>query len=367
MLSLHDDLALKQLFAVCGFGVQNRLQPFTNEPPFKTFMSLKEQIEQIRQEASKDLAELKDLKSLEALRIKYLGRNGIVTAVLDKLRQVAKEEKPVLGKLSNELKSWIAGELGAWQTKLAGQTHSAEKPFDLTLPGRRRHVGKLHPLTQVTDQLVQIFRRLGFAVADGPDVETEFYNFDALNTPAHHPARDAQDTFYLDPENRAGPNRRLLRTHTSTVQIRFMQAHPPPVRIIAPGRAYRRDNPDATHSATFHQIEGLYVDRNVSVADLKGTLDYFARELLGPGGGTRFRPHFFPFTEPSFEMDFAFPGGAAKGKEWLEILGCGMVNPNVFKAVGYDTEKYTGYAFGMGIERIAMILYGIDDIRLFYE
>ena len=330
-------------------------------------MNLKEQIEQLRQNAAKDLAEIKDLKALEAFRVKYLGRNGAVTAVLEGLRNATKEEKPILGKLSNELKTWLAGELESWHSKLSAQSAGPAKQIDITLPGRRPHIGKLHPLTQVTDQLVQIFRRLGFAVADGPDIETEYYNFDALNTPAHHPSRDTQDTFYLDPESMAGPKRRLLRTQTSPVQIRFMEKHQPPVRIIAPGRCYRRDNPDATHSATFHQIEGLYVDRNVSVADLKGTLDYFAKELLGPKVRTRFRPHFFPFTEPSFEMDFAFPGGAAKGKEWLEILGCGMVNPNVFKAVGYDTEKYTGYAFGMGIERIAMILYGVDDIRLFYE
>lgn len=330
-------------------------------------MNLKEQLEQIRQNAAKELAELKDHKGLEALRVKYLGRNGALTAALDKLREAAKEERPTLGKLSNEVKTWLSGELEKLQRKLGEQERRSDTNLDLTLPGRRPHVGKLHPLTQVTDRLVQIFRRLGFAVADGPDIETEYYNFDALNTPAHHPSRDTQDTFYLDPDSMAGPKRRLLRTQTSPVQIRFMEKHQPPVRIIAPGRCYRRDNPDATHSATFHQIEGLYVDQNVSVADLKGTLDYFAKELLGPKVRTRFRPHFFPFTEPSFEMDFAFPGGAAKGKEWLEILGCGMVNPNVFKAVGYDTEKYTGYAFGMGIERIAMILYGVDDIRLFYE
>jgi phenylalanyl-tRNA synthetase alpha chain len=330
-------------------------------------MSLKEQLENIRKEAATDLAAVTDAKSLEAVRVKYVGRNGALTAALDKLREVPKEERPVVGKLSNEIKTWFAAELEALQARLAAQSQRAESKVDITLPGRRPHIGKLHPLTQMTERIVTIFRRLGFAVADGPDIETEHYNFDALNTPAHHPSRDTQDTFYLDPETMAGPKRRLLRTQTSPVQIRFMETHTPPVRIIAPGRCYRRDNPDATHSATFHQVEGLYVDRNVSVADLKSTLDHFAKELLGPDVRTRFRPHFFPFTEPSFEMDFAFPGGAAKGKEWLEILGCGMVNPKVFEAVGYDPEAYTGYAFGMGIERLAMIMYGIDDIRLFYE
>lgn len=329
-------------------------------------MNLKERLEQIRQQATTELAGANDAQAVESLRVKYLGRNGALTAALDRMREVPKEEKPLVGKLANEIKNWLTSEIENRRSQL-GTKARAGKAIDITLPGRMPHVGKLHPLTQVTDRLVQIFRRLGFAVADGPDIETEFYNFDALNTPSHHPSRDTQDTFYLDPESMAGPKRRLLRTHTSPVQIRFMENHKPPVRIIAPGRAYRRDNPDATHSATFHQIEGLYVDRDVSVADLKGTLDYFAKELLGPKVRTRFRPHFFPFTEPSFEMDFAFSGGAAKGKEWLEILGCGMVNPNVFKAVGYDPEKVTGYAFGMGIERIAMILYGVDDIRLFYE
>jgi len=330
-------------------------------------MNLKEELEQLRKSAAIDLDDVTDPKSLEAVRVKYVGRNGALTAALDKLREVPKEEKPVVGKLSNEIKTWLAGELEALQAKLGAQARGAGQHVDITLPGRRPHVGKLHPLTQIAERIVTIFRRLGFAVADGPDIETEYYNFDALNTPAHHPSRDTQDTFYLDPESLAGPRRRLLRTQTSPVQIRFMETYKPPVRIIAPGRCYRRDNPDATHSATFHQVEGLYVDRNVSVADLKSTLDHFAKELLGPDVRTRFRPHFFPFTEPSFEMDFAFPGGAAKGKEWLEILGCGMVNPKVFEAVGYDPEAYTGYAFGMGIERLAMIMYGIDDIRLFYE
>jgi phenylalanyl-tRNA synthetase alpha chain len=236
---------------------------------------------------------------------------------------------------------------------------------DFTLPGRRRSLGKLHPLTQVTEDIVRSFRKLGFAVADGPEVEDEYHCFDALNTPADHPARDTQDTFYLnlaDAEEKA-----LLRTHTSSVQIRVMEKQRPPVRIIVPGRVYRRDNPDATHNPTFQQIEGLYVDRGVTVGDLKGTVEFVFKELLGEEIKIRFRPHYFSYTEPSFEIDFSSALTRKMGKEWLEIAGCGMVHPAVFEKVGYDPEIWTGWAFGFGIERIAMIRYNINDIRLFYE
>ena len=236
------------------------------------------------------------------------------------------------------------------------------EPTDFTLPGRRRPLGKLHPLTQVTEEIVRSFRKIGFAVADGPEVETEYYCFDALNTPDDHPARDVQDTFYLD-----GADGQLLRTHTSSVQIRAMKKQAPPVRIIAPGRVYRRDTPDATHNPTFHQIEGLYVDREVTVGDLKGTVEFVFRQLLGEETRIRFRPHYFSYTEPSFEIDFSNTLTKKMGKEWLEIAGCGMVHPQVFENVGYDPEIWTGWAFGFGIERIAMIRYGINDIRLFYE
>jgi phenylalanyl-tRNA synthetase alpha chain len=223
----------------------------------------------------------------------------------------------------------------------------------------------LHPLTQVTDDIVRSFRKLGFVVADGPEIEDEYHCFDALNTPADHPARDSQDTFYLPTP--AASDRLLLRTHTSSVQIRVMEKQPPPIRIVVPGRVYRRDNADATHNPTFHQIEGLYVDRLVTVGDLKGTVEFVCREVLGEEVKVRFRPHYFSYTEPSFEIDFSSPLVRKMGKEWLEIAGCGMVHPKVFETVGYDPEVWTGWAFGFGIERIAMIRYAINDIRLFYE
>ena len=237
-------------------------------------------------------------------------------------------------------------------------------------------MGKLHPLTQATEDIVRSFRKLGFVVADGPEVEDEYYCFDALNTPADHPARDTQDTFYLavpstgerGAGSASGPQpATLLRTHTSSVQIRVMEKQPPPVRIIVPGRVYRRDNADATHNPTFQQVEGLYVDRNVTVGDLKGTVEFVFKELMGEETRIRFRPHYFSYTEPSFEIDFSSALTRKMGKEWLEIAGCGMVHPQVFENVGYDPEEWTGWAFGFGIERIAMIRYGITDIRLFYE
>jgi phenylalanyl-tRNA synthetase alpha chain len=240
-------------------------------------------------------------------------------------------------------------------------------PTDFTLPGRRRVAGKLHPLTQVTEDIVRSFRKIGFVVADGPEVEDEYHCFDALNTPADHPARDTQDTFYLASNGPAPGASMLLRTHTSSVQIRVMEKQSPPVRIIVPGRVYRRDNADATHNPTFHQVEGLYVDRKVTVGDLKGTVEFVFKELMGPETRIRFRPHYFSYTEPSFEIDFSSGLTRKMGKEWLEIAGCGMVHPQVFQNVGYDPEVWTGWAFGFGIERIAMIRYGINDIRLFYE
>jgi len=227
-------------------------------------------------------------------------------------------------------------------------------------------VGKNHPLTQVTDDIVRAFRKIGFVVADGPEIEDDFHCFDALNTPPDHPARDSQDTFYLAAAA-AGSKPCLLRTHTSTVQIRVMRSQPPPIRIIAPGRVYRRDNADATHNPTFHQIEGLYVDRGVTVGDLKGTVEFVFKELMGSDVKLRFRPHYFSYTEPSLEMDFTNSLVKKLGKDWLEIAGCGMVHPQVFENVGHDPEVWTGWAFGFGIERIAMLRYGINDIRLFYE
>jgi phenylalanyl-tRNA synthetase alpha chain len=246
------------------------------------------------------------------------------------------------------------------------------------LPGRRRSLGKLHPLSQVTDDIVRAFRKIGFVVADGPEIEDDYHCFDSLNTPADHPARDTQDTFYLAnfakdvgqasrPSGAAGASPLLLRTHTSSVQIRVMEKQPPPIRIIAPGRVYRRDNADATHNPTFQQIEGLYVDKDVTVGDLKGTVEFVFKEVLGADVKIRFRPHYFSYTEPSLEIDFTNALVKKLGKDWLEIAGCGMVHPQVFENVGYDPEIWTGWAFGFGIERIAMLRYGINDIRLFYE
>jgi phenylalanyl-tRNA synthetase alpha chain len=278
-----------------------------------------------------------------------------------------KEQKPVIGRLANEVKHALSAAVAAKREQLEAKAAASGPAIDTTLPGRRHRLGRLHPLTQIFDETVKIFRRMGFAVEDGPEIEDEWHCFDALNTPANHPARDIQDTLYVDLPPHEKYGRYLLRTHTSPVQIRTMMRQQPPIRIVAPGRVFRRDNPDATHSPTFHQIEGLYVDENVTVADLKGTVEFFFRQLLDPETKVRFRPHFFPYTEPSFEIDLSTPHFRARGKEWIEIAGCGMVDPNVFKAVGYPDDAYTGWAFGFGIERLAMIRYGITDIRLFTE
>jgi phenylalanyl-tRNA synthetase alpha chain len=283
---------------------------------------------------------------------------------------LSKEEKPLAGKAINAAKQELEAALTVRRETLELQAALPSEPTDWTLPGRRRAVGRLHPLTQVTDDIVRAFRKLGFVVADGPEIEDEYHCFDALNTPADHPARDLQDTFYVASgakTQHATRNTSLLRTHTSSVQIRVMKSQPPPIRIIVPGRVYRRDNADATHNPTFHQIEGLYVDKNVTVGDLKGTVEAVFKELLGNDVKLRFRPHYFSYTEPSYEIDFTNALVKKMGKDWLEIAGCGMVHPQVFETVGYDPEVWTGWAFGFGIERIAMLRYGINDIRLFYE
>ena len=283
------------------------------------------------------------------------------------MKTLGQNEKPVVGKLLNEVRNAVTAALEQAAEKFRGakETEALAK-IDISLPGTPAERGSLHPLTQMLERGIQTFRRMGFALADGPDIETEWHCFDALNTPPDHPARNEQDTFYL-------PDGRLLRTHTSTVQIRAMQAALPPIRVIAPGAAYRRDEVDATHSAQFHQIEGLYVDQNVSVADLKGTFEFFMRELFGPDTAVRFRPHYFPFTEPSFEIDVK--SKALKGGEqWIEVCGCGMVHPAVFEEINkargddaYDPEKWSGFAFGAGMDRLAMILFDIPDLRLFAQ
>jgi phenylalanyl-tRNA synthetase alpha chain len=340
-------------------------------------MSLLEEIEPLQKAALEELQSAPDLTALEQTRTQYLGTQGKLTAILKRIGSLPQEEKPLAGKLVNQAKAQIEALITERRAELELKAALPKEPTDFTLPGRRRRLGKLHPLTQVTEEIVRSFRKIGFAVADGPEIEDDYHCFDALNTPADHPARDAQDTFYLNDggtdasvpsgEGSAGSGRFLLRTHTSSVQIRVMQKQPPPIRIIVPGRVYRRDNADATHNPTFQQIEGLYVDRNVTVGDLKGTVEFVFRELLGSEVKLRFRPHYFSYTEPSYEIDFSSSLVRKMGKGWLEIAGCGMVHPQVFENVGYDPEEWTGWAFGFGIERIAMIRYGINDIRLFYE
>ena len=324
-----------------------------------------DQIEPLKQAALAELRAAPELAALEQARVNYLGSNGKFTAVMKQLGALPKEEKPAAGKAINLAKVELEAALAECRVQLELKAVQPKEPTDFTLPGRRRALGKLHPLTQVTEDIVRSFRKIGFVVADGPEVEDEYHCFDALNTPADHPARDSQDTFFL--AGQGAPAASLLRTHTSSVQIRVMKQQPPPVRIIVPGRVYRRDNADATHNPTFQQVEGLYVDRNVTVGDLKGTVEFVFKELMGAETRIRFRPHYFSYTEPSFEIDFSSALTRKMGKEWLEIAGCGMVHPRVFENVGYDPEVWTGWAFGFGIERIAMIRYGINDIRLFYE
>jgi phenylalanyl-tRNA synthetase alpha chain len=324
-------------------------------------------LEELRAEALREIETASDDKSLEAARVRFLGKNGSISAWGEQMKTLGKEEKPVVGKLLNEVRTAVTGSLEAAAKKLQQTKEAAGlATIDISLPGQTIERGALHPLHQMLERGIQIFRRMGFALADGPDLEDEWHCFDALNTPADHPARNEQDTFYL-------PDGRLLRTHTSTVQIRTMEKAEPPIRVIAPGAAYRRDEVDATHSAQFHQIEGLYVDRNVSVADLKGTLEFFMHELFGSASQVRFRPHYFPFTEPSFEVDVKSKA-LRGGEQWIEVCGCGMVHPAVFEQINakrgdqaYDAEEWSGFAFGLGMDRLAMILFEIPDIRLFAQ
>ncbi len=326
------------------------------------------EIEAIKSEAIAAAGDAVSAQDVEAVRIKYLGRKGLLPQIMKSLKDVAPSDRAAVGQGANALKNTLNAAL---DDRLLALTSSAPTgvpaaSFDVTLPGRWQTRGTAHPISLVIEEAVRIFSRLGFTVAEGPDVETGYRNFEALNTPDYHPSLDNQDTFWLD-------SGELLRTQTSPVQIRVMEKQKPPVRIVTPGRCYRRDTTDATHSANFHQIEGLYVDTDVSLADLKGTLAYFAKQMMGPDINIRFRPHFFPFTEPSVECDFTCHVCLGKGcrvckqSGWIEIAGAGMVDPRVFERVGYDAEAVTGYAFGMGIERIAMIKYGISDIRMLYD
>jgi phenylalanyl-tRNA synthetase alpha chain len=328
---------------------------------------MREELQSLREDALREVLSAIDLPALEAVRVGLVGRSGRLTRLSEQMRHVSAEDRPEIGKLLHAVRATITSALEERLSVLQAAAEEASLSIiDPTLPGVSRRVGSQHPLQVLEKRVVGIFRRMGFALAEGPDIETEWHCFDALNTPPDHPARNEQDTFYL-------PDGRLLRTHTSSVQIRTMENQPPPVRIIAPGAAYRRDEVDATHLAQFTQMEGLYVDQDVTLGDLKGTLEYFFRELFGPDTKVRFRPHFFPFTEPSYEIDVraAALGG---GERWLELAGCGMVDPAVFEQINtrrgdraFDPDKVSGFAFGFGLERLAMILFGVSDIRMFVE
>ena len=328
---------------------------------------MKQALEQIKQAAIEQLENCTDLKALEELKIKYLGKKGELTAILKQMGKLSKEERPVIGQLANEVRATIEEEVKTrteqLQQKALEEQLKSEK-IDVTMPGQTFELGKKHPLTIVMDEVKQIFLGMGFDVVDGPEVELDYYNFEALNIPKDHPARDTQDTFYIN-------DNVLLRTQTSPMQIRTMEQRKPPIRIIAPGRVYRSDALDATHSPVFHQIEGMVVDKNVTMADLKGTLELFIKSLYGEDSVIRLRPHHFPFTEPSAEIDvmcYNCHGKGCrlcKGEGWIEILGAGMIHPKVLSVCGIDPEEYSGFAFGIGLERIVMRRFAIDDIRLF--
>lgn len=320
----------------------------------------------LKTEAEESLAKLDDPGQLEDFRIKYLGRKGLMSTVMRQLGEVAAEDRPRLGQLANSIRTEIEERYAERRKQLEGKADTSQpSTVDLTLPGRRPASGRLHPVTQIMNEVCSVFEKMGFAVAEGPDVETDHYNFEALNIPSHHPARDMHDTFYVSDSI-------LLRTHTSPMQARIMENQQPPLRVIAPGKVYRCDS-DITHTPMFHQVEGFLVDEHVSFADLKGVLTVFTQKIFDEDLALRFRPSFFPFTEPSAEVDIACVICKGQGCRvckrtgWLEILGCGMIDPEVFNMVGYDPEKYSGFAFGLGVERIAMLKYGIDDIRLYYE
>jgi phenylalanyl-tRNA synthetase alpha chain len=317
-----------------------------------------DELNDILQRAESELHQARTLAELEQVKARFLGKNGALTEVLKGLGKLAPDERPAAGAKVNQAKTELEAAIQARRLAIqAGQldTRLTEEALDVTLPGRGMGRGGLHPITRTMERIQSLFHSMGFAVATGPEIETDFYNFTALNTPENHPARSMHDTFYLQ------DGRHLLRTHTSPVQIHYMRKHCPPIRIIAPGRVYRMDS-DATHSPMFHQVEGLWVDENISFADLKGVMTEFLKHFFERDDlKVRFRPSFFPFTEPSAEIDMSFGDG------WLEVGGCGMVHPNVFKHVNVDSEKYVGFAFGMGPDRLTMLRYGVDDLRLFFE
>ena len=330
-------------------------------------MKIDVKIKDVKQQFDKELANIDSLVSLESIKNKYLSRKGLVAVLFSDLATLDPSDRPIAGNILNKLKKEISEDIQSKISSLGDSTQILSKNFiDKTLPGRQNNIGSQHPLSIVIDNIESIFTKIGFSIAYGPEVDSDFFNFEALNIPKHHPARDMQDTFYLDDGN-------VLRTHTSNSQIHYMLENKPPIRIIAPGRVYRNEDVSVRSYCLFHQIEGLYVDSHVTFSDLKSVLNYFARELFGNGVKTRFRPSYFPFTEPSAEMDVYWGLNSesdkriTKGTGWLEILGCGMVDPEVFKNVNYEDNNINGYAFGVGIERIAMLLYGVEDIRDFYR
>ena len=330
---------------------------------------MKQQLEEIKSRAAAALANAKLPQEIDELRVRFLGKKGELTGILKQMGKLSPEERPVIGQLANEVRSWIETDIETRLTEIKASQMAARlesEKLDVTLPGKRPQFGAKHPLSIVLDEIKEIFIGMGFEIADGPEVETDYYNFEALNIPKDHPARDTQDTFYIN-------DNILLRTQTSPVQVRVMEQKKPPIRIISPGRVYRSDALDAIKSPVFHQIEGLVVSKGISFSDLKGTLETFIKRLYGEDSVVRFRPHHFPFTEPSAEVDvqcFNCKGEGCrlcKGEGWIEILGCGMVHPKVLSNCGIDPEVYSGFALGMGLERVVMRRYNIDDIRLFYE
>ncbi|MBW1669214.1 MAG: phenylalanine--tRNA ligase subunit alpha [Deltaproteobacteria bacterium] len=327
--------------------------------------ALQEQILELEKRALDELNSVRDLSRLEDLRIAYLGKKGLLTSIMKQLGNLAPEERPIVGRVANRVKSSLLEALEKAKERISSAEEPELEALDVTLPGREPPRGHLHPITQVQGEICKIFGRMGFRVVDGPDVELDYYNFEALNIPKDHPARDMQDTFYIS-ENI------VLRTHTSPMEVRVMEKQTPPVSIIAPGKVYRRDS-DVSHTPMFHQVEGLLVDKGVTFGDLKGTLTSFVHQMFGRETGMRFRPSFFPFTEPSVELDIrcVICGGTGcrtcSFTGWIEILGAGMTDPEVYRFVGYDPEIYSGFAFGMGIERVTMLKHGIDDIQLFFK
>lgn len=330
---------------------------------------MQDQLKAIREHVMEELKEVKDTSALEQLRVRVLGKKGELTGILRGMGKLPAEERPKMGQIVNETREKLEAALDERAAKLRAmekEARLAAETIDVTLPGTQRTAGSLHPMNIVLDDLLNIFTGMGFEAVEGPEIEYDHYNFELLNVPKNHPARDAQDTFYID-------DNVVLRSQTSPVQARIMTTRKPPIRIISPGRVYRADEVDATHSPVFHQIEGLVIDENISIADLKGTLDTFARRLYGEGIVTRFRPSFFPFTEPSAEVDLTCAScrgkgcRMCKGTGWIEVLGAGMVNPRVLEMCGIDSKKYQGFAFGMGIERLTLLKYNVPDMRYLYE